>query len=269
LRARGLNLSSVVPKSRYLLVVAVATLVVGLFEATGVVELPFGAITSGLGGSVISAASLNDFMTRYGYASLFALMTLESASLPVPSEVVLPFAGYLVYLGVMDFWTAVAVSTAASLTGALIDYYLAVWLGRPFVVELLKLFRLHRGGLDRAEGWFARSGQWTVFAARFVPGLRTVISLPAGLFKMKVWTFIVMTVAGCFSWSVVLVYAGLRAPSALNGGLASSSMVVDELAAIAAAVSALYIGYYVYLVFRGRRDRATSPLASGSSRPSP
>ena len=235
------------PRSRYLLVITIATFVVGALQATDIVELPFGAWFSSVSGSLLSSAFLNGFMTRWGYLSLFALMALESASLPIPSEVVLPLAGYFVYLGTMNFWLAVAVSTLASILGALVDYYLAIWLGRPFVVELLRLFRLHKGALDRAEAWFERSGQWTVFAARFVPGLRTIISLPAGLFRLDVWRFVAMTLAGCFAWSVVLVYAGLLA--AENGqqvltAFASSTVVIDYLSAAVAAMSAAYIAYF-------------------------
>jgi membrane protein DedA with SNARE-associated domain len=237
---------ALVPRSRYLLAITLTTFLVGALEATDLIELPFGAWFSAVSGSVFSSAFLNGFMTQWGYLSLFALMALESASLPVPSEVVLPLAGYFVYAGTMNFWLAIAVSTAASITGALVDYYLAVWLGRPFVVGVLKLFRLHRGALDRAEAWFEKSGQWTVFAARFVPGLRTVISLPAGLFRLDIWRFVIMTLAGCFAWSVVLVYAGFLAGSsqeALNA-FASSTVVIDYLSGAVAAMSAAYIAYF-------------------------
>jgi membrane protein DedA with SNARE-associated domain len=227
-----------------LLAIAFASLLVGALEAVDIIELPFGALFSSFAGSLISSSTLGSFMTNYGYASLFALMALESASLPVPSEVVLPFAGYLVSTGTMNLWGAVLVSTVASVFGALVDYYLAVWLGRPFVVGLLRAVRLHRVALDRAEGWFERYGQWTVFAARFVPGLRTVISLPAGLFRMKLATFVVMTVVGCFAWSTVLVYAGFLAGSSWSTAFASSSTVVDDLSALVAATSAAYIAYY-------------------------
>lgn len=235
---------------------------VGFLEATDLVELPFGPWFSWLGGSILSSGTLNNFMTKYGYASVFALMALESASTPVPSEVVLPLAGYFVFLGSLNFWVVVVVSTAGSLVGALVDYFLAKWLGRPFVVGLLGLFKLHKNALDRAEGWFDRSAQWTVFAARFVPGLRTVISLPAGLFEMNFGRFVLMTVSGCFAWSVILVYAGLLAGSPSTSTFATSSTVIDGLSGLIAAMSAAYILYYAY---SGRRSRvAANPPSSES-----
>jgi membrane protein DedA with SNARE-associated domain len=253
--------AALVPRNRYLLAVALATFVVGALQAADVIELPFGAWFSGISGSVFSVTALNGFMTSYGYASLFALMALESASLPVPSEIVLPFAGYLVSIGEMNFWAAVLVSTTASITGALVDYYLAIWLGRPFVVRLLKAVRLHGVALDRAERWFARSGQWTVFAARFIPGLRTIISLPAGLFRMRIGPFVAMTLAGCFAWSLILVYAGSLAGASWSTAFTSSTTVIDDLSALVAVISALYVAYYALPALRPRQTPAAPASA--------
>jgi membrane protein DedA with SNARE-associated domain len=252
-----------VPRNKALLLVAIVTLVVGGLQAANVVQFPFGVWFSKLVGSMFTSTTLNNFMTSSGYLSLFILMVLESTSLPVPSEVVLPFAGYMVYVGTLSFWPVVIVSTVASLTGALVDYYLAKWLGRPFVIGLLKLFKLHEGALDRAEAWFEKSGQWTVFAARFVPALRTLISLPAGLFEMEIPTFVVMTVAGCFAWSVVLVYAGLLAGSASSSAFASSPTVVEGLSAVFAIVSGAYVVYYLLSAWASPEPPA-SPPSSGA-----
>jgi membrane protein DedA with SNARE-associated domain len=254
------SFSSWVPKSRYLLGIALVLFIVGLLQAADLVELPFGTWFSWLSASVLSSATLNSFMSKYGYASVFALMALESASLPVPSEVVLPLAGYFVGINQLSFWAVVVVSTVASLTGALVDYYLAKWLGRPFVVGILNLFRLHKNALDRAEAWFGKSAQWTVFAARFVPGLRTVISLPAGLFEMNLSRFVLMTIAGCFLWSAILVYAGVLAGSPSMTTFATSTTVIDGLSGLVAAMSAVYIAYYAYA-----SRRSSSPTAIPSS----
>jgi membrane protein DedA with SNARE-associated domain len=257
LQESGPPRGALVPRSRYLLVIALASLAVGLPQALGLIQLPIGAWFAWLTGSVLSSSALNNFMNSYGYASVFALMALESASFPVPSEVVLPLAGYFVSQGALSFWPVVLVSTLASLTGALVDYYLAAWLGRPFVVGLLGLFRLHRNALDRAEAWFDRSAQWTVFAARFVPLLRTVISLPAGLFEMNLVRFVSMTLAGCFAWSVVLVYAGSLAGSASSSTFTTSSAVIQGLSALVAGAAAAYVAYYLYSSSRGKTTAAT------------
>ncbi len=251
-----------VPRNKYLLLAAIVALVVGLLQLAHLAQLPFGSWLAGAGGSVLSTATLLDFMRKYGYASLFALMALESASTPVPSEVVLPFAGYLVYVGVLDFWLALAVSTVASLTGALVDYFLALWLGRPFVVRLLKAFGLGTSSLDRAEKWFERSGQWTVFVARFVPALRTVISLPAGLFEMRIRPFVIFTVAGCLAWSAILIYAGYLAGPAWEGAFASSSTVIDALSGIVSLIAVAYVVYYVYGLRRVSRAESMAQTSA-------
>lgn len=252
-----------VPRNRILLVAALVIFVVGVLEAIDFVELPFGTWFSWVSGSIVSSSTLDRFMVSYGYMGIFAFMALESASLPIPSEVVLPLAGYFVSTGTLDFWGVVGVSTVASLTGALVDYYLALWLGRPFVADLLRAFRVHRDALDRAEAWFGRSAQWTVFAARFVPGLRTIISLPAGLFEMNIGRFILMTVAGCFAWSVILVYAGVLAGSAFpsTSTFATSTAIVDGLSGVVAAIAAAYVLFYFYPGGRGPRPGATPSSA--------
>jgi len=249
------------PRNKFLFIAAVAVLAVGLLQIAHLIELPIGSLSSGGGGSVVSKSSLLSFMKNAGYPSLFGLMVLESASLPVPSEVVLPFAGYLVSLGALNFWVVLVVSTAACLTGALLDYFLAFWLGRPFVTKLLKLFHLHSGGLDRVEKWFDTSGRWTVFLARFVPVLGPLISLPAGLFRMDLKSFIPMTIAGALGWSMILVYAGVIAGNAWASAFTSSVTVVDALSAVAATAAAIYVVYYAY----GLKRRAPSVLSPRSS----
>jgi len=260
--ASSRSLGSWVPRSKYLLGFALVLFIVGFLQAVDLIELPFGTWFSWLSGSVLSSVTLNSFMSKYGYASVFVLMALESASVPIPSEIVLPLAGYFVGVNQLSFWAVVAVSTAASLTGSLVDYYLAKWLGRPFVVGILDLFRLHKNTLDKAEAWFGSSAQWTVFAARFVPGLRTVISLPAGLFEMNMGHFVLMTVAGCFAWSVILVYAGVLAGSPSTTIFTTSTTVIDGLSGLVAAVSAIYIAYYVYASRRSLAATATPSSVS-------
>jgi membrane protein DedA with SNARE-associated domain len=237
-----------IPKSKYLAILAFIALGLYLIELSGVLGVPFGGVFQGSSGSsFFSSQRVVSLMSSLGYVSLFALMTLESASLPIPSEVVLPFSGYLVYIGVMNFGAALAISTAAALLGAFIDYYLARILGSAFVERFLRWFRIDHKNLRTAERWFAEKGTWTVFGARFVPLLRSLISLPAGLFRMPLWSFTLFTVIGCVIWNAVLIYAGYAAGSLWESVVGSSfSFFVNVVLAALAAVSALYLIYYGY-----------------------
>ncbi len=241
-REEGRAQPPLVPRNWVLLAVALAALITGVLQLARVIELPLGVLASG-GGSILSSPSVQSFMQSVGYLGLFVLMALESASAPIPSELVLPFAGFLVHQGTMNFWIVLVVSTAASLAGALVDYYIAYWLGRPFVLRMLKLFRVGAGSLERAEGWFERSGRWTVFAARFVPVLRSLISLPAGLFEMDLKDFVLLTAVGCLGWSAALVYAGYVIGD-VGSSLSTSPVLADMVAVGGVLAGALYIAYY-------------------------
>lgn len=247
---------TLVPRNKYVLSIAIFAFALGVLEFTRILVLPYAQWLSDLSAPVISSAGILTLMATSGYTGLFVLMALESASLPIPSELVLPLAGYLVSIHVMNLWVAIGVSTVAGIVGALFDYALALWLGRPFVLKILKTSGLNEDSLDRAEAWFERSGEWTVFAARFVPGLRSSISLPAGLFRMGIKSFALLTVAGCFMWSAILIYAGDLAGSA--NAFQSSSTVAVIVSGLVAVLSAAYIAYYV---LQGRGRAESSPGA--------
>ena len=238
---------SFVPRSKYLAVVAIAALFLSVVELTDLFQLP---LESGFGGAVSSGGlfsmSLLTSLLNIGYPGLFILMTLESASLPIPSEVVLPFAGYLVFLGKMNLVLAVLDGAVALLAGALIDYYLALWLGRPVIYRLLGRMGVSSVHLDNGERWVDSKGSWSVFIARFIQGLRAVISIPAGLLRMKLRMFVILTFAGSLIWSAVLVYAGYSAGPLWQSSLNSLSAFAGQAALIAIAVlSVLYVVYYL------------------------
>lgn len=238
---------SFLPRSKYLALVAFAALFLSMVELTDAFQLPF---ESSIGGAVSSGGvfsmELLTTLLGIGYAGLFLLMTLESASLPIPSEVVLPFAGYLVYLGEMSLVPAVIDSSIALLFGALIDYYLALWLGRPVVYSLLRRVGVSPTHLDNGERWIDSKGSWSIFIARFIPGLRSAISIPAGLLRMKLKPFVLLTFAGSVIWSAVLIYVGYEAGPLWQKTLNSLSTGANQAAlVIIAALSVLYVVYYV------------------------
>lgn len=236
-----------VPRSKYLAFVAVVALCVSLVALADVFTLPFsstiGAAASS--GSVFSMTLLNSYLDT-GYAGLFVLMALESSAFPIPSEVVLPLAGYLVFLGRMNLTLAIIDATAAGLAGSLVDYYVALRLGRPIVYGILGKLGVSAKRIDDGERWVDSKGAWSVLVGRLIPGVRSVISIPAGLLRMKVWPFVVLTVLGSFVWSAVLVYVGYSAGALWQSALDSFTRYADQLGlALVAAGSAAYVLYYL------------------------
>jgi len=210
--------------------------------------------------------SLNDtivtialnLLSQWGYIGVFLLMTLEGATLPVPSEIVLPLTGYLVYQGRLEFWTAVAAATLGSLAGTIVDFGIGYYLGRPAVLRFGRKIRLKEHHLVRAEGWFAKYGSAAVLFARFVPLLRTVIAFPAGIAKMKIGKFLAYSTVGIVIWDIVLIYLGYLAGQ-------NASSIIGTLDAVFpligyAAIGGLILGL---LFFSRKTRRKETPDAGG------
>jgi membrane protein DedA with SNARE-associated domain len=151
---------------------------------------------------------IRNVMDVLGYLGLFLLLVLENLFPPIPSEVVLPLAGFLVGTGDFNFVGAVLSSTAGAVAGALILYALGRYGGRPLVLRYGKFLRVDAASLDRAEGWFRKYGDAVVLGARVVPLARSIISIPAGTSRMPIVRFTVLTTIGSAVWNTALVGAG-------------------------------------------------------------
>ncbi|MEK7644463.1 MAG: DedA family protein [Patescibacteria group bacterium] len=163
-----------------------------------------------MGISELLVSTITDFISAGGYPSIVILMILESMIAPVPSEAVMPFAGFLVYSGKFNFWYAVFFSTMGSIIGSLISYYLGAYGGRLVVEKWGRYLLLNKRHLDMTEKFFAKYGEKTIFISRFIPIVRHFISIPAGVGKMKISKFILYTLAGAGAWNAFLTYVGLR-----------------------------------------------------------
>jgi len=186
----------------------------------------------------------------WGYSGIFGLMLLESSSLPIPSEVILPFAGYLTINGQLNLWIILAAATVAGILGSLVDYYI----GLKGVQSLVKhkvwgRVLLSAAQLEAAEKWFNKHGSIMVFVSRLIPGFRTTFSFPAGAVQMPLKKFVAFTTAGCFLWNAVLVYLGWYLGE--NWTLVAGVSRYLILAAVAAAM----IVIVVYLIIRRRKTR--------------
>jgi membrane protein DedA with SNARE-associated domain len=143
-----------------------------------------------------------------GYPGITALMAIESSFFPFPSEVVLPPAGYLAAQGRMNPFLAFGAGLAGSLIGALFNYYLAVALGRPLLHRYHRLLLMKESSLDRAEAFFRRHGEISTFVGRLIPVIRQLISLPAGVSRMRIDRFVAYTTLGAGIWCLVLTGIG-------------------------------------------------------------
>ena len=145
-----------------------------------------------------------------GYAGVLLLMAIESACVPLPSEIIMPFAGYLIHLGQLRlFWVATAGALGCNL-GSAVAYWIGAWGGRPFIAKYGRFVLLDHHDLDRAEHFFQRFGGITVFLARLMPVIRTFIALPAGIAKMPQLRFHLYTFLGSWPWCFALAYAGMK-----------------------------------------------------------
>lgn len=145
-----------------------------------------------------------------GYAGVFFLMLVESCGILMPSEVIMPFSGFLVADGAMNFWAVVLLGALGNLGGSLLAYWIGWKGGRPLIEKYGKYILLSRHDLDLADKWFVKYGSATTFFGRVLPIVRTFISFPAGIAKMNLRKFSVFTFLGAFLWCIPLTYAGVK-----------------------------------------------------------
>jgi membrane protein DedA with SNARE-associated domain len=189
-----------------------------------------------------------------GYLGIFLLMVLEGATFPVPSEVILPFAGYLVFQGKLVIWIVILVATVGAIIGTLIDYSIGYYLGRAAILRYGKYIRLNEKHLVTSERWFVRHGNVAVFLCQFVPLIRTLVAFPAGISEMKTWKFVLYAGVGTLIWNTVLVYVGVLAgknSSAIISALSNAFNLIEVLVVIG-----LILALIIALRRRSRSDTA-------------
>jgi membrane protein DedA with SNARE-associated domain len=185
-----------------------------------------------------------------GYSGIFLLMLLESAAFPVPSEIILPLAGYLVFLGVLQYWMVIFCSTTAALVGSFVDYYLGRRLGEPLVTGKTKLPYVEPALLQKAQAWFSAHGAEAVALLRLVPTARVLISFPAGACRMSPKKFVFYTLLGCVPWNMGLVFLGWWL-GASWGSVVSSFRYINLLVYL--SIITLFF-WTIHRLTRGRRD---------------
>ncbi|MGO3050642.1 DedA family protein [Staphylococcus casei] len=155
---------------------------------------------------------ITQFMEKFGYWGIAFLIFLENVFPPIPSEIILTFGGFMTTKSELGFVGVTITSTIGSVLGAIVLYGIGAWIGERNLYRLInrygKILRVKTKDLDKTIGWFEKYGYWTIFFCRFVPLLRSLISIPAGLTRMNLPLFIVFTTIGTLIWNVVLIYLG-------------------------------------------------------------
>lgn len=183
---------------------------------------------------------------KSGYLGIFTLMTIESACIPLPSEVTMPFAGFLVAQGKLNLWLVALSGGLGNLIGSLLAYALGYWGGehvvRQVIKKLGKYVLVSEREFDRSQRWFIKYDEPIVFFSRLLPAVRTFISLPAGIAKMPIKKFILLTILGSFIWSWILTYMGMI----LGNNWTSLKGYFHKFDILIVAIFVLLAGFYIY-----------------------
>lgn len=163
-----------------------------------------------MGLSVLLIEWVEIAFNQIGYAGVVFFMALESMIAPVPSEVVMPCAGFLVTTGHFSFIGAVLASSLGTIIGSLIGYYMGKWGGYPVVEYFGKYLLLDKEHLEFTHKWFEKRGEITVLVTRFVPVVRHLISIPAGVAEMNLFRFCLFTLIGGTTWNTILLIVGMK-----------------------------------------------------------
>lgn len=149
-------------------------------------------------------------ITALGYWGVALLMAIESACIPLPSEIIMPFSGYLVSQGKMSLWGVGIAGAVGCVLGSLVAYWVGMYGGRPLIEKYGRYVLVSRHDLDLADRWFARYGEAIIFTSRLLPAIRTFIAFPAGVARMNLKRFILYTFAGSLPWCLGLAYVGQK-----------------------------------------------------------
>jgi membrane protein DedA with SNARE-associated domain len=195
------------------------------------------------------AQSIVQAIGDMGYWGIFLLMFLESTFFPFPSEIIMVPAGYLAFKGEMNLYIIILVGILGSVTGALLNYYLAMIFGRKFILKYGKYFFIKEETLAKLDTFFSKHGEISTFTGRLIPGIRQLISLPAGLARMHIAKFSFYTALGAGIWVVVLVIVGYL--------VGSNEVLISEYlksATLVAFISVILITLFYVIRNKKRRE---------------
>ena len=194
------------------------------------------------------AQTIVGYIGDMGYWGIFLLMFLESTFFPFPSEIIMIPAGYLAFKGEMNLYIVVIIGILGSVAGALFNYYLALHFGRKFILKYGKYVFVKEETLNKLEAFFTKHGELSTFNGRLIPGIRQLISLPAGLAKMDIFKFSLYSALGAGIWVVVLVALGYL--------LGSNEALISEYLHTATLIALLSVAFItLFYIVRNKRKK--------------
>ena len=195
-------------------------------------------------------------VAELGYPGVFLLITLESTLVPIPSELVMPFAGFMAARGDFSLPVLLVINSTAALLGSGLCYWIGAKGGKPFLERYGKFFLVRRHDLDKTHEFFARRGKWVVLIGRFVPVIRHIVSIPAGIARMPLKTFFLQTFIGSTIWGSFLIILGYQLGDNWEA-VAKKFKQVDLVIGVVVVLALLGLG--AWFVMRRRQDRANNP----------
>ncbi len=197
----------------------------------------------------ILATWIMGVISSMGYGGIVLLMAIESACIPLPSEIIMPFSGFLVFKGEMTLFGIALAGAIGCVVGSIPAYYLGMFGGRPLVEKYGKYVLISHKDLDMADRWFANYGEIIIFIARLLPAVRTFIAFPAGVARMNMTKFIVYTFVGSFIWCWVLGYVGMK----MGENWESLKVYFHEFHYVITALGIAFVVWYVRRHFKNER----------------
>lgn len=210
------------------------------------------------------------YMANMSYITIVILMALESTFIPVPSEIVIPPAAWKAAAGGLNIWIVIISATLGAIVGALINYSLARWLGRAIIYSFAeskvgRLFLLNRQKVEKAEAYFVKHGRSSTFIGRLVPGVRHLISIPAGLAKMNIKQLVLFTALGSAMWHTILAFLTFYIFKISPASIQKETIDIKELANLMSPymheISIILLGigivFILYLIYKNRKNSKT------------
>lgn len=199
---------------------------------------------------------ITDFMEQFGYIGIFLMIALENVFPPIPSEVILPFGGFMTTYTELTVVGVIIASTAGSVVGAVILYGIGLLLDVERLEKIIDrwghILRVTKEDIHKADAWFDKYGIWTVFFCRMIPLIRSLISIPAGMSNMKFSLFLIFTFFGTLIWNIILVSIG----AALGENWGRITEFMDVYSNIAYAIIGIGIIGFIVWFFRNKRKKA-------------